>query len=203
MNETPFEELLKEEGSRRLSKYALEFRDEYLILHDGWFIYISDKGNNASVVSHEWAKNKEKHFQRYQAEMDIDRGGMGVEESFLDRGFRKIFPDADANDMWNYEYAYYEVEQWKKETYVRPIEEELVIPKVAGIVPINYIISEAFLGCDNIKKVIIHEDIKVVESDAFKECKNLANVVVASSDTKISPTAFLNTPFYGDIKGCK
>ena len=198
MEKKTFEELLKEEAPRRLSKYALKFWDEYLILHDGWFIYIS--GNKASIVSLEWAKRKEEHYCGYQAEMSADRGGAEVEKSFLDMGFRKISPDADPNQMWNYEYADYLVERWAEEAYVRPIEDELVIPKVAGIVPINHIESKAFMGCDIIKKVVIHEHIKAVEFGAFKDCKNLSNVVVRSSNTKISSDAFLNTPFYDNIK---
>ena len=47
-----------------------------------------------------------------------------------------------------------------------------------------------FSGCENLKKVTIPNDIKVIFSNTFKNCTKLTEVIMPDNITKISPYAF-------------
>ena len=65
-----------------------ELWEDKVLFKDGLYVYVDGKGNN-SVVSHDCANEIEEDYERYQAHMDIDRGGMKPKYAYDARGFNE------------------------------------------------------------------------------------------------------------------
>ena len=66
-------------------------------------------------------------------------------------------------------------------------DEEFVIPY--GVTTVD---ANAFIGCQNLKKVIIPNSVSLIGDCAFQDCTNLANIAISKSVTIIGNCAFYN-----------
>lgn len=157
-----------------------------IVFIDGWFVYMDDKGNN-SIISHEQARMLESHFEGYQAEMSVDRGGASEEFAYSSRGFTRKGDE--------YIYEKFDVDQLIVGN-VNPIPNILQIPRNVGNIKINSIASEAFKNELAIEKVILHSDIHTIGESAFEGCKNLNDISLANENIEIKKDAFKDTSLF-------
>lgn len=59
-----------------------------IIFKNGWYLFLGENGNN-SVITGACARRMEAEYNRYQADMDVDRGGLSPELAYPGRGFKK------------------------------------------------------------------------------------------------------------------
>ena len=69
-------------------------------------------------------------------------------------------------------------------------DEELVIPSFYGSLPVVSIDDHAFGDCNNIKSVVIGENVKHVGDYAFTRCESLESIVLIGGDKTIGESAF-------------
>ena len=162
--------------------------EEKIIFRDGWFIYFDSKGN-VSVISHQCAREMERHYQGYQASMDVEKGGESYDAAFDNRGFSK------ENDTLVYQD--YCVDHLVKGT-VRPIASVLIIPKSISGIRINAIADKAFYHETAIEKAVLHEDITMIGNSAFEGCVNLKEAVIPGEHCVIKDNAFKDTALHTD-----
>lgn len=160
--------------------------EDKIVFIDGWFVYMDGKGNN-SIISHQQARMLESHFEGYQAEMSVDRGGASEEFAYSSRGFTR---EGD-----EYIYEKFDVDQLIVGN-VNPIPNILQIPRNVGNIKINSISSEAFKNELAIEKVILHSDIHTIGESAFKGCKNLNDINLANENIEIKKDAFKDTSLF-------
>ena len=154
--------------------------EDQIIFHDGWFIFLDGKGN-ASVISHKRARERERDFQGYQANMDVGKGGLPYDIAYRRRGF--------TNENGEFVYRNYQVDKLIKGT-IHPITSVLTIPERVGDICINAIDDKAFFCETVIEKVVLHKDILIIGSSAFEGCVNLKELVIPGEHVIISKDAF-------------
>lgn len=157
-----------------------------IIYKDGWFVYIRENGQN-SVLTRQAAHKVEEDYLRYQAEMDVNRGGMNPNTAYRMRGFSK---------KKDYQYiftALYETDKLADSRSDQQFSETLTIPEKIGDVEINCVSSASFAGISSLREVILPESIRRIESDAFKDCRHLQKVHLPSEGVSILENAFDGT----------
>lgn len=159
---------------------------EKIVFINGWFVYMDGKGNN-SIISHARARAIEEGYQRYQASMDVNRGGYPEEMAFPSRGFT-LKGD-------KYVYEKFCVDQLIT-AYLSPVPSILQIPRKIGDIEINCVAKEAFKNEAAIEKVIFHEEICCIGISAFEGCKNLCGIELSNKCTDIHRDAFKDTLLY-------
>lgn len=165
---------------------AFSMWNEQIIFKSGWFIYMDGKGNN-SIISHQRARELELGFQRYQASMDINRGGLPDDVAYTGRGF--ILIDK------RYVYEKYRVDALVDEQ-VSKFDKVLIIPESINGITINSIASHAFQADTALEKVILTEKIKEIGESAFEDCVNLKEISIPNEHIIIKTDAFKNTGIY-------
>lgn len=160
--------------------------DDQIIFKSGWFIHMDGKGNN-SIISHQRARELELGYQRYQASMDINRGGLPDEVAFIGRGFT----------LKNKQYVYekYRVDALVDEQ-ISQISDVLNIPNSINGISINCITSHAFQAETLLEKVILSDNIKEIDESAFEDCVNLKEIIIPNEHIIIKSDAFKNTAIY-------
>lgn len=68
----------------------------------------------------------------------------------------------------------------------------VVIPETHDSSPVYYIDSEAFMDCENIKKVIIPDSILYIGDKAFKNCSSLYDITIPKNVSYINASTFEN-----------
>jgi len=157
--------------------------EKQIVFKNGWFIHMDGKGNN-SIISHERARQLEMEYQRYQASMDVDRGGLPKERAYPNRGF------TPKDGKYIYEQFY--IDQLIVGE-MAAIGACLTIPANVGGIAINCIARQAFQNNSSIKKVILHKDVKEIGESAFSGCCNLEEVSIANDHIIIKTDAFKDT----------
>ena len=160
--------------------------EEKIVFLDGWFVYMDGKGNN-SIISHNRARMLELGYQRYQASMDVNRGGAPDELAYPSRGFTR-----KGNE---FVYEKFRVDQLIIGK-VNPIPNILHIPKNFGAVKINSIAREAFKNELSIEKIVLHDDIHTIGDSAFEGCKNLNDINLSNKNIEIKKDAFKDTSLF-------
>lgn len=157
--------------------------EEKIVFLNGWFVYMDGKGNN-SIISHERARMLELGYQRYQASMDVNRGGAEYEQAYPSRGFV----------LKGKEYIY---EKFRVDQLiiggVNPIPRVLKIPKKIKNIKINCIAREAFKDEAVIEEVIFHDDIHTIGEAAFAGCEKLRRINISDKHINIKNDAFKGT----------
>lgn len=166
----------------------VSFWKEKIIFLDGWFIYMDGKGNN-SVISHKCARQIEDNHQRYQARMDVDRGGLEPELAFHSRGFKR-------NESGDYIYSFYMVDELPGNIPINAVKDILVIPSVVEEIHINCIAKHAFENSIELVKVVFPSSIKEIEECAFADCINLFEVNIPLTQINVRKDAFKNTALF-------
>ena len=165
---------------------AFTMWEERIVFLNGWFVYMDGKGNN-SIISQERARMLELGYQRYQASMDVNRGGAPYELAYPSRGFTR-----EGNE---YVYKIFRVDQLIVGK-VNPIPNILQIPRSIGNVKINSISREAFKSELAIEKVVLHDDIHTIGESAFEGCKNLNDINLSNKNIEIKKDAFKDTSLF-------
>lgn len=160
--------------------------DETIEFRGGWFVYVGGNGNN-SVMTRECAKGIEEGYHRYQASMDVDRGGMEPDMAFPSRGFKKV-------GQWDYVYDRpYIIDELPEEKKEIIIGNRLEIPSEVDGIPITCVYSKAFADIHDLEEVIIPESITSIGSKAFAGCVNLQTVNLPERPIVIAQDAFEGT----------
>ncbi len=159
--------------------------EDRIVFGNHWFVFMSGKGKN-SIISQKRAREFEEEYQRYQALMDIHRGGAPDDIAYSSRGFLK--------KDGKYVYENYAVDRLISNC-ICPIPADLHIPEKIGDISINFISKSAFKGEYAIEKVIIHSGITEIEDCAFAECSNLSDVIIQNESIIISKSAFAGTKY--------
>ena len=68
--------------------------------------------------------------------------------------------------------------------------DEVVVPSTVNGIQIKAIADEAFMNCDLIKSITIHDGIEVIGKSAFEDCDNLQKVVLPATLVSIEDRAF-------------
>lgn len=165
---------------------AFTMWEEKIVFLNGWFLYMDGNGNN-SIISHERARMLELGFQRYQASMDVNRGGAPYELAYPSRGFTR-----KGNE---YVYEKFRVDQLIVGK-VNTIPNILKIPENIGDIKINSISNEAFKNELTIEKVILHDDVHTIGESAFEGCKNLNDINLSNKNIEIKKDAFKDTSLF-------
>lgn len=167
---------------------AFSMWESQIIFKNGWFIYMDGKGNN-SIISHKQARELEEGYQRYQASMDVNRGGMPDKIAYPGRGF--VPKDG------KYVYENYCVDKFIV-SEIASIASVLIIPEFVGGIFINSIASKAFRNEAIIEKVVLHSGIKEIGESAFEGCYNLNEILGQNSQIIIKKDAFKDTAIFKD-----
>lgn len=69
-------------------------------------------------------------------------------------------------------------------------KEELILPETVKGVPLTVLSDGCFMGCKNLKKAIIPDNIKAIGDLAFGSCENLVTVTIPDSVKTIGNAAF-------------
>ncbi len=165
---------------------AFTMWEEKIVFLNGWFLYMDGKGNN-SIISHERARMLELGYQRYQASMDVNRGGAPDELAYPSRGFTR-----KGNE---YVYEKFRVDQLVVGK-VNTIPNILKIPETIVNIKINNISREAFKNELTIEKVVLHDDIHTIGESAFEGCKNLNEINLSNKNIEIKKDAFKDTSLF-------
>lgn len=165
---------------------AFTMWNEKIVFSDGWFVYMDGKGNN-SVISHKRARLLELGYQRYQASMDVNRGGIPDDVAYPSRRFTR------KGNEYVYEKFCVDKLIFGK---VNPIPNILQIPKSVGYVKINSISREAFKNELTIEKVVLHDDIHTIGESAFEGCKKLNDINLSNKNIEIKKDAFKDTTLF-------
>ena len=160
--------------------------ESQIIFKNGWFIYMDGKGHN-SIISYKRARELEEGFQRYQASMDVNRGGMPDEMAYPGRGF--VLKDG------KYVYENYRVDKFIDDE-IAPITSVLVIPESVGGILINYIADRAFSYETIIEKVVLHGNIGEIGESAFEGCNHLDEILGQNGQMLIKVNAFKDTGIF-------
>lgn len=80
------------EGDQR----AVWLGQEKIVFEAGRFVCI-DRQQVGRTISHQEARQKERAYEQYQAQMGAQRGGLGMEQSMYQHGFVK-----NARGGWDY-----------------------------------------------------------------------------------------------------
>ncbi len=165
------------------TRTAFTMWENGVFFSNGWFIYYDGRGNN-SIISHKRARAFEEGYQRYQASMDVNRGGADYDCAYRNRGFTK------KDDRYVYE-------RFRVDNLIvgelAVIENVLVIPEKIGNTPINYIEDSAFETEIEIEEVVLHKNVKRIGSGAFKGCVNLRKITIPNEHIIIGASVFDNT----------
>ncbi|HKM33866.1 MAG TPA: leucine-rich repeat domain-containing protein [Lachnospiraceae bacterium] len=159
--------------------------DETIEFRDGWFVYVGGDGNN-SVMTRECAKSIEEGYHRYQASMDVDRGGLEPDEAFQSRGFQKVGRDY----VYDMPYIVDMLPDGKEEIKVG---KRLEIPSEVDGIPITCVHKNAFSKIQVLEVVMIPESIASIGSKAFADCVNLHKVNLPERPIVIKKDAFEGT----------
>lgn len=162
---------------------AFTMWQEKIVYKKGWFIHMDGNGNN-SIISHQRARELELGYQRYQARMDIDRGGAPDDVAYPNRGFTP--------KNGGYDYERFLVDRMITGK-LAPIQQCLVIPETIDSIAINCIASQAFQGNTSIHTVILHDGIKEIGTSAFQGCSNLKQITISNDHIIIKTDAFKDT----------
>lgn len=159
--------------------------DETVIFLDGWFVLIDSKGNN-SVVSHNYARKREREYISYQTRMDITHAGFPPEDAYKSRGY------SYKDGKWVY--LRYRIDDLITGE-ARTVSERLIIPKNVSDIPINRVADEAFSEERNLKVAVFHRGIKRIGKSAFAGCESLAVVKDLPHNAVIAENAFADTEY--------
>lgn len=162
---------------------AFTMWEKQIVFQNGWFILMDGKGNN-SIISHERARVLEMEYQKYQAGMDVDRGGLPPERAYPGRGFLQ--------KGGQYVYENFRIDQLIVGE-VAAIGSCLTIPTQLNGIAINCIAKKAFQYHTAIKKVILHKDITEIGESAFMGCSNLEEISIPNDHILIKSDAFKDT----------
>ena len=78
------------------NQQRVRFWEDYIIFRDGSYLYVDRLGAQHAITREE-ARKKEREFQAYQANMDVNRGGMDWDAAHASRGFTR-----NAGGAWEY-----------------------------------------------------------------------------------------------------
>ena len=173
---------------------AFTMWENSIIFQNGMFFYRDGKGHN-SFICRERAKEIEVNYYKYQASMDVDRGGWDPDTAYPGRGFSK-----NENGEWQYTRAC-RIDIMKNGAVVRAVEGDFVIPRTIGtnkINSVNRIEKRAFYNCANLSQVTIPETITSIGSEAFVGCTNLNKIIMSDSIKAIEEKAFADTAYYNN-----
>lgn len=162
---------------------AFTMWEEQIIFRDGWFIHMDGKGNN-SIISHERARVFEMEYQKYQASMDVDRGGIPKDRAYAGRGF--------IQKNGQYVYENFSIDQLIVGN-IAAIGSCLTIPMQLNGITINCIAKKAFQYNAAIKKVILHNGVNEIGESAFLGCRNLEEIYIPHDHILIKTDAFKDT----------
>lgn len=157
-----------------------------IIFKDGWYLFLGGKGNN-SVITSACARRMEEEYNRYQAGMDVDRGGIDPNIAFPNRGFKKV--------GHTYEYdSPYVVDALSGGREENRIEKKLVIPSEVDGIPITCVCKNAFANIKSLEEVDIPDGVETIGGGAFFGCASLQKVNLPQRQIQIAEDAFENTP---------
>lgn len=162
---------------------AFTMWEAQIVFRNGWFIHMDGKGNN-SIISHERARVLEMEYQKYQASMDVDRGGIPQEKAYPGRGF--------IQKGGQYVYETFTIDQLIVGS-VAAVGSCLTIPTQLNEITINCIAKKAFQYNTAMKKVILHDGVKEIGESAFLGCRNLAEIYIPHDHVIIKEDAFKDT----------
>ncbi|MDD6794387.1 MAG: leucine-rich repeat domain-containing protein [Clostridiaceae bacterium] len=152
-----------------------------------------DKEKNNSVISHERANELEKDYQRYQASMDIDRGGLNKLMAYRSRGLTD-----DGENL-----IHYKTDDLASNEAIMPIVDTWIIPEYLGDKKINIIAKRAFLNCEDLSELIIPKSVEIIGNEAFYGCSNLNKVTFKGEIKNIGKNAFKTTCLYEEESNWK
>lgn len=78
------------------NQQRVRFWEDYIIFRDGGYVYVDRLGAHHAITREE-ARKKEREFHAYQANMDVNRGGMDWDSAHASRGFTR-----NAGGAWEY-----------------------------------------------------------------------------------------------------
>lgn len=162
---------------------AFTMWEEKIVFLDGWFVYMDGKGNN-SIISHARARAIEYGYRRYQASMDVDKGGLPPEMAYGMRGFTL---QGD-----KYVLESYRVDELIVGN-VNPVPSILSIPETLQGIKINCVAKEAFKNETTIEKLVLHDGVQSILESAFEGCKNLSELEIPHENIEIKTDAFKDT----------
>ena len=156
-----------------------------IIFKNGWYLFLGENGNN-SVITGACARRMEAEYNRYQADMDVDRGGLSPELAYPGRGFKKV--------GYTYEYdSPYVVDTLSEGREENHVERKLVIPSDVDGISITCICRNAFANRTNLEEVVVPDSVGVIGSKAFSGCISLQKVNLPQREIQIAEDAFEET----------
>lgn len=164
---------------------------------DGLFFYLDGKGNR-SLICEERAKEMEEQYYRYQASMDVDRGGVDPDIAYPGRGFSKC-----ENGWWEYTRTS-QTQLLAGEQAVCPIEGTFEIPGMMNDREnINRIEKRAFCNCDRLYQISFPDTITSIGASAFAGCTKLDRIAISDKIETIGEDAFTGTAYYHNMQNWK
>lgn len=169
---------------------------------DGLFFYLDGKGNR-SLICEERAKEMEEQYYRYQASMDVDRGGVDPDIAYPGRGFSKC-----ENGWWEYTRTS-QTQLLAGEQAVCPIEGTFEIPgmmndreninRIASLSG-SYAVKEgtvgiadcAFEGCKNLTHIELPNTLKYIGNSLFRDCAALMEIKIPRGVATMDIWTFYN-----------
>lgn len=165
---------------------SFDMWQDKIIFKDGWYLFLGGKGNN-SVITRACARRMEEEYNRYQANMDVDRGGIDPKVAFPNRGFKKV--------GYTYEYdSPYVVDTLSGGREENRIEKKLAIPSEVDGILITCIYKNAFANLKSLEEVEVPDSVETIGRGAFSGCTSLQKVNLPQRQIQIAEDAFEDTP---------
>lgn len=172
-----------------LAKKSFDMWEKRIFFEEGLYYY-RDGNGNTSIISKERAREHERDYYRYQADMDVNRGGIHPDSAYPRRGFSK-----SPKGWWKYTRPY-QVDEIREEIAEKCIMDTYTIPEKIGNGIVNFIEKRAFLGCNGLTGISMSGNITDIGESAFVGCEALEEITLSDNLSHIGRDAFKDTLFY-------